>query len=588
MKSLCLLSLLLFFWALSINLHAQIDPELTFTTYLTGLSSPVDIANAGDGTNRLFIVERSGYIRIIENDVELATPFLDITALNSCCGERGLLGLVFHPSYASNGYFYVNYTDNGGDTNISRFEVDANNPNLADPNSEVIIMEIDQPYGNHNAGDLNFGPNDGYLYIGMGDGGSGGDPQNRSQNTCCALGKMLRIDVDLDPGNLPSTGSEQAGCICGFSGTANYKVPADNPFLVDSDTLNEIWSVGLRNPWRFSFDSSNGNMWIADVGQGSWEEVHFEAANDDGLNYGWRCYEGDHPYNTSGCGPVGDYISPVFEYDHNLTNGGRSITGGYVYRGSNFPNLIGHYVVADYVSENVWTVYRDDATGVITSISHNTNNPFGISSISTFGVDESGEMYAASLGGTIYKVEDVSPLPIELGAFKGIHDNGVNQLNWTTITETTTDYFEIEKSTDGTVFHFIGRVKAAGNSLDKLSYSFGDRNEVNGKKYYRLKTMDLDGSRSYSHSISIEGATAFDVQVYPNPNEGMFSIMVNGHTTSDLQIRMYHANGELLLSQKMDRQLRKKEFNLADASKGVYIIRVETAGYSFTRKVVLK
>ncbi|MEW5989147.1 MAG: PQQ-dependent sugar dehydrogenase, partial [Chloroflexota bacterium] len=367
--------------------------DLSFVPFATGLAEPVDIANAED--DRLFVVERQGTIRVVEADgTVLETPFLDIDdRVGSAGSEQGLLGLAFHPDYASNGYFYVNYTNNSGDTRVSRFSRDPSDPNLADPNSELILLGVDQPYSNHNGGDLNFGP-DGYLYIGLGDGGSGGDPGNRAQDPLELLGKMLRIDVDPAGGNPPDCGTGN-----------NYSIPPDNP-LVGVTGCDEIWALGVRNPWRFSFDRLTGEMFIGDVGQESWEEVSYQpAASVGGENYGWRCYEGFHPYNLQGCGQPEDYVFPAIEYSSGGGGGndGCAITGGFVYRGGLYPNLYGVYVFSDYCSSNFWTLVPDGSGGWTLTLVEPTVgfNP------STFGESAAGELYVADLyGGTIYHVEE--------------------------------------------------------------------------------------------------------------------------------------------------------------------------------------
>ncbi len=352
--------------------------------FATGFSSPVDIQNAGDG--RLFIVERSGTIDIIEGDgTVLPTPFLNITSQVSSGGERGLLGIAFHPDYQNNGYFYVNYTNSSGGlaTRISRFTVSAANPNVADPNSELVLLTIPQPFNNHNAGCLRFGP-DGFLYIGMGDGGSGGDPLDLSQNINELLGKMLRIDV-----NNPGLG-------------LNYGIPSNNMF-VGTAGRDEIYSVGLRNPWRFSFDSANGDLWIADVGQNAWEEVNYAPAGTGlGQNYGWRCYEGNAAFNTSGCLPASAYDFPLFVYNHSFASGGFSITGGYVYRGNRYPEFQGKYFAADFVTGNWWLIESNGVTQFLPSFQED---------ISAFGEDIYGELYAADLSsGIIYNISSTQPI----------------------------------------------------------------------------------------------------------------------------------------------------------------------------------
>ncbi len=341
--------------------------------FSNGFSSPVDIQNAGD--DRLFIVEQAGRIQILNADGTInSTPFLDITTQVSSGGERGLLGLAFHPDYATNGYFYVYYTNNSGDTQVSRFTV-SSDPNIADAGSELMLINQSQPYSNHNGGCIQFGP-DGYLYIGLGDGGSAGDPENRAQNLLTLLGKMLRIDIN------------------NTSGGNNYAIPADNPFVGDPNALDEIWAYGLRNPWRFSFDYTENNLWIADVGQNQIEEINKQAVIDSGLNYGWRCYEGNQPYNTSGCPNQSELTFPLATYDH--SGGNCSITGGYVYRGSVYSDIAGLYFYADVCSQIIGTV---DASG--NQINHGS---FGGTWV-TFGEDQNKELYIADLGGSIYKIK---------------------------------------------------------------------------------------------------------------------------------------------------------------------------------------
>ncbi len=331
------------------------NPEgFTWSPVVTGLEQPVDIQNAGDGSGRLFVVEKPGRIRVIVNGLVLADPFLDIRDRAGDAGlEQGLLGLAFHPGYVQNGYFYVNYTDLNGDTVISRFQVSPDDPNLAEPASELVLLRVDQPYTNHNGGGLAFGP-DGYLYIGLGDGGSAGDPAGNAQNPDTYLGKMLRLDADT-PNAAP-----------------------------------EIWASGLRNPWRFSFDASTGDLYIADVGQNMWEEINFvTAGTPGGLNFGWDFFEGFHAYE--GQPPTGQvFSSPVAEYSHAE---GCSITGGYVYRGAELPEWQGVYFYSDYCTGNVSGMIRTGAETWQSAILFQTGVP-----VSTFGVDEAGELYLADFG----------------------------------------------------------------------------------------------------------------------------------------------------------------------------------------------
>jgi len=275
---------------------ANAAPQIELTPIVSGINSPLAITHAGDGSGRLFITLQVGRILIHDGQQVLPSPFLDIGALVSTDGERGLLSAAFHPNYVSNGFVYVNYTDLNGDTVVARYTVSAD-PNVADPASAVILLTISQPFANHNGGQLQFGP-DGYLYIGTGDGGGGGDPSNNAQNLNSLLGKMLRIDVNAGP---------------------SYGIPPNNPFIGDPAALPEIWALGLRNPWRFSFDRLTGDLWIADVGQANLEELNIQTASSaGGENYGWRLMEGDSCFNpASGCND-GSLTLPVLQYDHSL------------------------------------------------------------------------------------------------------------------------------------------------------------------------------------------------------------------------------------------------------------------------------
>jgi len=358
--------------------------EITLTQILTGLSLPTTVTHAGD--LRLFITQQTGRIAVLQAGATSinATPFLDVTNLISCCDERGLLGLAFHPHYHDNGFFYIDYTRaSDGATVIARYKVSANDINRADPASAQILLTIAQPFSNHNGGQLQFGP-DGYLYIGMGDGGSAGDPGNRAQNLGEFLGKILRIDVD--------------------NGTP-YGIPPSNPFVNRSGARPEIWAFGVRNPWRFSFDRSTGDLWIGDVGQGQWEEVDFQPQTSiGGENYGWRRMEGNHCFNpTSNCSDA-TMTLPVAEYDH---NGGRcSITGGYRYRGSRSSRLQGTYLYADYCSGTVWGLTN---IGGIFSSRVLAQTTLGIT---TFGEDVNGEIYLAdNKSGRLFAISEPDPAP---------------------------------------------------------------------------------------------------------------------------------------------------------------------------------
>ncbi|TGD57556.1 PQQ-dependent sugar dehydrogenase [Flavobacterium humi] len=348
---------------------------IALQSFATGFTSPVEITHAGD--TRLFVVQQGGLIRILNTNGAInATPFLNLSAIISSGGERGLLGLAFHPNYAANGYFYVNYTNPSGNTVIARYTVDSGNPDIANPASATILLTIAQPFSNHNGGSIKFGP-DGYLYIGMGDGGSAGDPGNRAQNIDELLGKILRIDVN--------------------SGSP-YGIPAGNPYAGVAGA-DEIWAIGVRNPWKFSFNRNNGDLWIADVGQNNTEEINKVTSTQAGLNYGWRCYEGNTAYNTTGCAAMGTMTFPLAVVSH--ATGVCSITGGYVYTGSLYPGFAGKYLFTDYCKPQIGLM---TSAGAVTYSASFAGNNF-----TTFGEDKNGELYVAAINnGTIYKIYDSS------------------------------------------------------------------------------------------------------------------------------------------------------------------------------------
>lgn len=358
--------------------------HLGLTRIATGLSRPLLVADAGDGSGRLFIVEQTGAIRIVKAGVLLATPFLDLSGAVSGGNEQGLLGLAFHPSYGSNGKLYVSYTDRTGTSIIREFHVSATNPDRVDGRTGRTLLRVAQPYANHNGGNIAFGP-DGDLYIGFGDGGSAGDPGNRAQDLGTMLGKLLRIDVNRRTGRLP------------------YGIPATNPF-VGRAGLDQIWAYGLRNPWRWSFDRVTGDLWIGDVGQDTWEEVDRAVASRGrdagrGLNFGWHVMEASHCFTPSlGCSRTGKTL-PLTEYGH--TDGRCSITGGFVYRGSRYPDLVGAYLFADYCSGEIWYVDRGAPRGAAPRLALDT-----AALITSFGQDQAGELYVTDGNGSVYRVTD--------------------------------------------------------------------------------------------------------------------------------------------------------------------------------------
>ncbi len=344
---------------------------ISLENFVSGISNPVEIVASPTSDNRLFVVQQSGTIKIVnENGTIAPDNFLNISNLITFGGERGLLGLAFHPQFLTNRYFFVYYNNLQGSIRVSRFTANSSNPNTADVSSEKILLTIPKPFTNHNGGSIHFGA-DGYLWISTGDGGSGGDPNNNAQNKNSLLGKMLRIDVNSDNA---------------------YNIPSDNPF-VGIDGADEIWAYGLRNGWKFSFDRTTNQVWIADVGQGDIEEINKVSAATPGINYGWRCYEGNTPYNTTGCANASTMTFPVAQYDH---SGGKcSITGGYLYRGNLYTDLVGKYVFADYCSAQIGVL--DTSNTMVWSPSFSAN-------FTTFGEDNQKQLYVAA-GNTIYKIK---------------------------------------------------------------------------------------------------------------------------------------------------------------------------------------
>ncbi|MDH3215680.1 MAG: PQQ-dependent sugar dehydrogenase [Candidatus Krumholzibacteria bacterium] len=348
-------------------------PRLTFTR-------PLDLQNAGDGTDRLFVVEQAGRIQVFQNvdTVAAARVFLDIRdQVNDAGNEEGLLGLAFHPDFATSRHYFVYYClveDNQRKTRVSRFTADAQNPSTTEAGSEQDVITINQPFSNHNGGQIAFGP-DGYLYIAVGDGGSGNDPLNSGQDRTTLLGSILRLDVSSLP----------------------YTIPSDNPFASNQmGYREEIYAYGLRNPWRFSFDPVTNRLWVGDVGQNAFEEIDVV---EKGKNYGWNIMEARicRP-PTRGCSMAGLEL-PVWEYAH--ASGGKSITGGYVYRGSNVSGLVGTYVYADYITGEIWGLLYDGVTPASNALLRDTNL-----NIASFGTDEGQELFICAFDGKIYKLDE--------------------------------------------------------------------------------------------------------------------------------------------------------------------------------------
>jgi glucose/arabinose dehydrogenase len=385
------------FAAAALAAAAAAQPAITLTPLGSGgiVSAPLHVANAHDGSGRIFVVSQEGIIKVYKNGAYLSTPFLDVTSLVTYEDEQGLLSMDFDPNYTTNGYFYVYYVDKlttPGSVTIARYSVSAGDPDVADPNSALIILVIPNPFDDtHRGGRLEFGP-DHLLYIGVGDSGGVGDPENRAQNTDSLFGKLLRIDVH-GTGAVP----------CGQSDPAPYAIPPSNPFVGVADTCEEIWAYGFRNPWRYSFDRSTGDMFLADVGEDAWEEIDMQPAGDaGGENYGWRLMEANHCYDPpTGCDD-GSLTHPIIEYAHSATR--CAVIGGFRYRGTLVPDLAGMYVFGDLCSGEVFGATESGGTWTMQVLKDTTYV------VSGFGEDEAGELYLTGLTGLVYRIEQ-TPYP---------------------------------------------------------------------------------------------------------------------------------------------------------------------------------
>jgi glucose/arabinose dehydrogenase len=406
MKKLVTCAALLFAMLVSISeTNAQYKMRVAFPNLAT-FNNPIEMVNAGDGTNRLFVAQQRGLIYVFQNSPTVSSrkTFMDLTGVVSATGsETGLLGIAFHPDYENNRYFYLSYTfdSSGLRSRVSRFEANSSNPDTALRSTQKILLTLAQPYSNHNGGKIAFGP-DGYLYISYGDGGSGGDPQNNGQTRTTLLGKILRIDVNSsDPG-------------------LSYSIPPTNPYYQNTDGFREeIFVYGVRNVWKFSFDNTTGQLWAGDVGQNAWEEIDII---ERGKNYGWNKMEGLYCYGT--CDTTGKgFTRPIYNYSHSL---GSSITGGYVYRGSLLPGLYGKYLYGDYGSGTLWAMGYDGVNPPVNTTLQDTNWL-----ISSFGEDENKEVYVLrySSTGAIHKIVNTNTITLDLkAAIEGFYDGGTGRL----------------------------------------------------------------------------------------------------------------------------------------------------------------
>ncbi len=616
MKKTISISILLFIAI--INASAQL-PVVTFTQWpsaTTTFDYPVLVTNCGD--SRTFVVQRNGYIYIVDSlGNKLATPYLNMQSLCDYANynEEGLLGLAFDPDYKNNGYFYINYTGseaNPGPTHIVRYSVSATDPNVADPASAFELLTFSQPYVNHNGGMLAFGP-DGYLYDGQGDGGGGGDPQNLAQNKKTFLGKILRID--------PHAGTP-------------YGIPPSNPFA--NDTVNyypEIWDLGMRNPWRFSFDRITGDFWIGDVGQIAWEEINFEPAGSaGGNNYGWRCYEGNHSFITSGCQPQSTYNPPIYEYSH--TGGYCSITGGYVYRGAQFHDLWGRYLYTDYCKGILWSLLPD----VGGTWNNDTLGQFLSYTYSSFGEDNSGELYicAHSLN-KVFKISSNDCKPVAyilekdssgicLGtALHSIYGIGLSyqwQLNAIDIVGATSSQYvptsdgsysvivtkTICSDTSANIFITVNQLPSVSFSapggdtaycnngsavtltgipsggifsgLGMTGNTFNPNGLTNGIdtiQYFYTDSLGCSNSTTNYFSIStcvgMGNINALsEVKIFPSPNNGQFNLSFQSVKFQMIEIEISNAYGQIQFQKSLNVSIGKSEqkINLNHIVPGVY------------------
>jgi glucose/arabinose dehydrogenase len=564
----CSKGFILFSWLLIyFNLSVSGQPAVAFQPVISGLTSPIDLVHANDGSNRIFIAQQGGTIRVYNPDYSLIGDFLTVTGIVSG-GEQGLLSLAFHPDYgnpdpAIGGFLYVYYTNSAGNLEVARYHANPSNANTVNPSTKQVILTIPHPVNlNHNGAKLNFA--DSTLYFATGDGGSGGDPPNNAQNPNVLLGKMLRIIV---------TNSAAAPF---------YREPTNNPWYgvqTPVDTLDAIWAFGLRNPFRWSFDRETGDMWIGDVGQEAREEINFTpASSNGGENYGWRCHEGSVPYIPAVCvipgaqGPVFDYPNPV--------GGSAAVTGGVVYRGSVYPMLRGYYMASDVYSNALYLI--NSTTFVATERTGVNGAP---PAIVCYGESEAGEVYAVSLVGTIYQVVIPGTLPASLVEFKAVARNGVASLNWKTEFEQNLKQFEIEYSTDNNNYIRVGIVQAT-NASDGAEYSFEHILNHTGLLYYRLRIVELDGSHEYSPIRVVDPGTKNKVFIYPSIiTTGVINVFVSEPWQT---IEVINMNGAIVRKLSIAGRSGKIEIPVHVLSAGNYVVRLRNNEKVMIQKVVIR
>lgn len=563
---------LLLLLTMSINKPMQAQPVLAYQSpVISGLSSPVDIVNAGDGTGRLFVVQQGGTVRVYSSAYAFLGNLVTIAGL-STGGERGLLSIAFHPDYETNRYFYAYYTTTDVPTNttyinVARYQTRADNPYLADDTSRKVLLTIQKPSGssftNHNGGRLQFGP-DGMLYFATGDGGSGGDPFNNAQNGNSLLGKMIRLNVNVSPEN---------AYVAPY-----YTIPADNPYTSDAAVRDEIFALGLRNPFRWSFDRLTGDMWIGDVGQDAREEINFRAAGAPSPgNYGWRCYEGNAPYNTSGCGAANTYIAPIYDYA-NPPAGAAAVTGGHVYRGTQFPAMNGYYVAADVYSGTHYIIRR---TG---PASFSVTTQSGPASIVAFGESEAGEIFAVNIGGSISQLTTTTGLPARLVNFGALRKNDHIEISWKTSYEYDLKNFEIEYSTDGRNYQLLQAVTPA-NNLNGSTYSAKHILAFNGVVYYRLKISNADGTFQYSPVVTTSWERQLNGAFVPgNVRNNRLLLTLYEPFTS---LRLLTPLGQTVFSRNIEGMAGFNEITLPSLPAGTYVVNLSGKDRQYSTQIVI-
>lgn len=521
------------------NSFAQI-PTVTLTQWpnaTTSFSNPVLVTNCGD--KRKFVVQRTGAIYIVDSTgTKLTTPFLNVASkITSTNNEQGLLCMAFDPDYLTNGEFYIYYTANNpvsgsGDNTLARYKVSSGDPNVADPTSAKVLFHITDPYWNHNGSNLVFGP-DGYLYISMGDGGSGGDPGNRGQNKKQWLGKIHRINVH----------------------DTLYTIPSTNPFFGDTTYNQTIWDLGLRNPWRCNFDKITGDFWIADVGQNAWEEIDFEPAGfSGGANYGWRCFEGiNHTYNSAGCSAASAYDPPIADYAH--SGGACSITGGYVYRGTQFHDMWGRYFYIDYCSGKMSSIIPNGSGGWTTDVIGTfTQNVFG-----SFGTDNMGELYLCGHDNNkVYKMTSADCHPV--GYI--MEQDTVNFCNNESLHALVGDFLTYQWLMNGTII--------SGATIDTYT-------PTTSGNYSVIVTKGACADTSTITYVNFcVGVNNFNVvskaKIFPNPNNGQFNLSISLLKSQNISVEIFNSLGQIISEKNISlpEGISTIPLQLNNPSRGVY------------------